>query len=493
MSPSEHIPLSSIPFPDERHTLHRPLHSVIRRNPVTVAPDNPLRQALEIMNAQRIGSVVVVDPANGKPLGVFTLRDLLVRVALEKFNLEQPVANVMSGGNLVTLTGQATAYQAGLLMARHGLHRILVVDDDGRLLGLVSQGDLFALERAGVKEVSGDIRAAHDLVALQHAAQETQRLAASMLDQGVGAEQLTHFISTLNDLLTIRIIELTESEFNLPKVEWCWLAFGSEGRFEQTLSTDQDNGIIFAVAEDGAHDTDELRQAFLPFARAVNEKLDACGFPLCKGNVMASNPELCLSLEEWQSKFGSWLHAAHPQALLNATIYFDFRPLYGAEALAERLRTWLLERTGEANLFLRFMAGNALHVELPLGLIRDFVYEKNGEFPHTLELKASGSRPFVDAARIFALAAGVRQTGTAQRLRAVAEKMRLGREDVAAIIEGFYFILLLRLRHQQEGGDESGANRIDPDQLNELERTILKEAFKQAKKLQSRLQLDFRL
>jgi CBS domain-containing protein len=493
MSPSEHIPLSSMAFPAEHHTLHRPLLSVIRRDPVTVAPDSTLRVALETMNEQRIGSVVVVDPGSGKPLGVFTLRDLLVRVALDNCDFAQPISNVMSGGELISLKGQATAYQAGLLMARHGLHRILVVDDDGRLLGLVSQGDLFALERAGVKEVSGDIRAARDLPALQHAAQETQRLAASMLDQGVGAEQMAHFISTLNDLLTIRIIELTETEFALPKVEWCWLAFGSEGRYEQTLSTDQDNGIIFVTANGDAGATESLRQAFLPFARAVNEKLDACGFPLCKGNVMASNPELCLSLEEWQTKFSSWLHAAHPQALLNATIYFDFRALYGVESLSEELRDWLLARAGEANLFLRFMAENALQVELPLGFIRDFVYDKNGDFPHTIELKASGSRPFVDAARIFALAAGVRQTGTAQRLRAVAEKMRLGREDVAAIIEGFYFILLLRLRHQQEGGDESGANRIDPDQLNELERTILKEAFKQAKKLQSRLQLDYRL
>jgi CBS domain-containing protein len=477
----------------EQASLHRPLLSVVRRNPVTVAPTSSVRLALATMNEHRVGSVIVVDPDSDKPLGVFTLRDLLVRVVLDRCDLEQPISTVMSGGELITLKAQSTAYQAGLLMARHGLHRILVVDDDGRLLGLVSQGDLFALERAGVKEVSGDIQAAADLPALQHAAQETRRLAVSMLDQGVGAEQLTHFISTLNDLLTIRIIELTEVEFVLPEVEWCWLAFGSEGRYEQTLSTDQDNGIIFAAADNDPAGTESLRRSFLPFARAVNEKLDACGFPLCKGNVMASNPALCLSLAEWRTKFSSWLHAADPQALLNATIYFDFRALYGAESLSEGLRDWLLARTGDANLFLRFMAQNALDVHLPLGVIRDFVYDNNGTFPHTLELKASGSRPFVDAARIFSLAAGVRQTGTAQRLRAVAEKMRLGREDVAAIIEGFYFILLLRLRHQQAGGDEAGANRINPDQLNELERYILKEAFKQARKLQSRLQLDFRL
>jgi CBS domain-containing protein len=489
----ERFTMSSLALSGGEHSLQRPLASLIRRLPVVVGPDEPLRQALVLMSEAKIGSIVVTDAGGGKPLGVFTLRDLLVRVALDSCNLEQPIRQVMSDGDLVTLKGQATGYQAGLLMARHGVHRVLVVDDDGRLLGLVSQGDLFALERAGVQEISGEIRSARDLATLQHAAAETRRLAGDMLEQGLGAEPLTHFISTLNDLLTIRIIELTATEFELPQVEWCWLAFGSEGRFEQTFSTDQDNGLIFAAAGAGAAEIEALRQLFLPFAKTVNERLDACGFPLCQGKVMASNPELCLSLEEWQGKFSNWLHAAVPQALLNATIYFDFRPLFGADALAEALSRWLLGHIAGASLFLRFMADNALRVRLPLGIVRDFAYDESKEFPHTIDLKASGSRPFVDAARIFALATGVPQTGTAQRLRAVADKMRLGGDDVAAIIEGFYFIQLLRLRNQRGAAGTRGANRIDPAKINELDRHILKEAFRQARKLQRRLQLDYRL
>jgi CBS domain-containing protein len=485
--------MSSLPLAGDQHSLQRPLASLIRRPPVVVAPDAPLRQALALMNEAKIGSIVVAAADSGKPLGLFTLRDLLVRVALDTCDLDQPIRQVMSGGDLISLNARATGYQAGLLMERYGVHRVLVVDDDGRLLGLVSQGDLFALERAGVKEISSEIRAAHDLAALQHAATETRRLAGDMLDQGLGAEHLTHFISTLNDLLTIRIIELTTADFELPRVEWCWLAFGSEGRYEQTFSTDQDNGLIFAATGASAPEIEAMRQLFLPFAKAVNDKLDACGFPLCQGNVMASNPDLCLSLEEWEGKFSSWLHAGDPMALLNATIYFDFRALYGAEALAESLRAWLLGHAGGANLFLRFMADNALRIRLPLGLIRDFAFDESKEFPRTIDLKGSGSRPFVDAARIFALASGVSQTGTAQRLRAVAEKMRLGGEDVAAIVESFYFIQLLRLRNQRGASGPAGANRIDPARINELDRHILKEAFRQAKKLQGRLQLDYRL
>ncbi|MFA6443638.1 MAG: putative nucleotidyltransferase substrate binding domain-containing protein, partial [Sterolibacterium sp.] len=260
------------------------------------------------------------------------------------------------------------------------------------------------------------------------------------------------------------------------------------------FSTDQDNGIIFEAPDHEGERTDALRQAFLPFAQAVNRKLDACGFTLCKGNIMAGNPELCLSLTEWRDKFSSWLHAASPQALLNASIFFDLRPIFGADSLADTLREWLLARTGGASLFLRFMAGNAMLAPPPLGIVRDFVYQKNREFPHTIDLKAYGSRPFVDAARIFALANGISHTSTVQRLRAVAERMEFARDDVAAMVEGFYFIQQLRLRHQQVGGTTpDSANRIDPDQLNELHRHVLKQAFKQARRLQQKLQLDYRL
>ena len=139
------------------------------------------------------------------------------------------------------------------------------------------------------------------------------------------------------------------------------------------------------------------------------------------------------------------------------------------------------------------MAENAVKAAPPLGVIRDFVFDKSEEFPRTLDLKAFGSRPFVDAARILALANGVGETGTTQRLRAVAEKANLGREDIHAIIDGFFFIQQLRLRIQRDGSPAGQANRVDPDQLNELDRHVLKEAFKQARKLQGRLQLDYRL
>jgi len=473
-----------------RPTLHSQLAAMIKRKPVTATPESSLREAVLAMSENRVGSIVVVEPESGRPIGIFTLRDLLHKVAAKSCDLDQMVMSVMSGSNLLMLNWRSSVYQAALVMARHGVHHVIVVDAAGKLAGIVSQEDIYELQSGGGKAISGAIRGARDLDGLIAAAEDIRRLAQRTLAEGGAAEPLTQMISTLNDHLSVRLIELTRAEFELPKLPWCWLAFGSEGRYEQTLSTDQDNGLVFACPDGEA---DAARQAFLPFAAEVNRRLDACGFPLCKGNVMASNPELCLSVNEWHRRFGGWLRSTTPQALLDASIYFDFRPIYGDEDLAEELSDWLRKHVPGATLFLRFMAENALRARPPLGLFRDFSFDANKEFPRTIDLKASGARLFVDVARILALANGIAETGTPQRLRAAAEMGKIGRDDVGAIVDAFFFLQQLRLRVQQEGAPMGLANRVDPARLNELDRFVLKEALKQAKKLQGRIQMDYRL
>lgn len=272
----------------------------------------------------------------------------------------------------------------------------------------------------------------------------------------------------------------------------CWMALGSEGRFEQTLNTDQDNALIFTVP--AGMTADGVRELMLPIARRINETLALCGFPLCSGNVMASNPQWCLSLEEWKQRFADWITNGTPEALLHSSIFFDFRSLYGAHALADDLRLWLSRVASDNNRFLHQLAENAMSIRPPLGLVRDFVVGKE----HTLDLKLNGITPFVDAARIFSLAAGVSQTSTLQRLRASAAKLKIHPTEVEAWIDAFLFIQVLRMRHHDEGreqglSDEQLDNRIDPEALHELDRRILKEAFRQARKLQARLALEYHL
>jgi CBS domain-containing protein len=301
------------------------------------------------------------------------------------------------------------------------------------------------------------------------------------------------YVTVLNDRLCQRVIEVVRKRHQWEHISWCWLGFGSEGRFEQTFSTDQDNGIIFSPHD--AATPEEVRARLLPFAREVNEALDACGFRWCKGNVMASNPELCLSVEEWRAKMGGWLQNWEPKALLDATIYFDFRPLYGDATLATGLHQWVLERTRAYPNFLRQMAQNAMQAKPALGTLRDFATDDVPNAPHSIDLKAYGVRLFVDVARIYALAQALPQTNTVERLRAAGPAVRMSAAEIAATVEAFLFIQHLRLRHQASRDDltDAVANRIDPDSLNELDRHILKESLRMARKLQKRLALEYQL
>jgi CBS domain-containing protein len=341
-------------------------------------------------------------------------------------------------------------------------------------------------------EIRRTIARGESVPALADAARDIRQLAAHMLQQGAATEQLTEIVSTLNDAVTRRLIVLERGHHGIADLDWCWLAFGSEGRFEQTLATDQDNGFIFADVEGGT--PDRMRERFLPFAQAVNRGLDACGFPLCKGNIMAGNPQWCLSLSEWQAAFARWSDHTDPRALLNATIFFDFRPLYGSDELADALRARLTALTGNNLRFLRQLAQQALETHPPLGLLRDFQVEDAEGYPHTIDLKKSGTRVFVDAARVMALATGTTRSGTAERLRIAGARLNMNEDEISSAIEAFFFIHMLRLKNQLSSAGNPGAhNRINPDLLNGIDRRILKESFRQARKLQSRLALDYQL
>ena len=477
----------------EQQSLASPLSSIVRRSPVTCTPETTVREVLKVMHELHVGSMVAVD-ANNKPLGILTLPDVLERIALPQIDLDQAVLGIMST-KLQTLPPQSLAHEAALLMAKHGFRHVLVVEN-GRLVGLVSEKDLFALQRVGLRQIGTTIRHAETVEVLRQGAADIRSMAHNMMAQGVAPEQLTQFISTFNDLLTVRVVELECKASGIVGTPLhdglCWMALGSEGRFEQTLNTDQDNAIIFKVPE--GMTADQVREKLLPIARRINETLDQCGFPLCKGEIMASNPKWCLSLEEWKRAFSSWISGGSPEALLHATIFFDFRSLYGEHHLADDLRGWLSRVAIDNSRFLHMLAENALRNRPPLGVVRDFVVGKG----NTIDLKLTGITPFVDAARIFSLAAGAPQTNTIQRLRASAEKLRLDPSELDAWIDALLFIQVLRMRHHDEvsaqgAGDNELDNLIDPEKLNELDRRILKEAFRQARKLQARLAMEYHL
>jgi CBS domain-containing protein len=306
---------------------------------------------------------------------------------------------------------------------------------------------------------------------------------------GLDGAVASRLISAFNDLLTAKIVQLTARRHHLPPVAWCWLALGSEGRHEQTFLTDQDNGLIFNATS--VQEAAAMRQLFLPFAQEVNQHLAECGFALCSGKIMAGNPEWCLSLDEWRERFINWVRRPEPVALLNASIFFDLQPLFGELALGEQLRTLLLSLTVATPSFQHLMAANALAAEVPLSFRGEVVVDDDA----SIDMKKYGSRIFVDAARIFALTSGVRAVNTTERLREAGAAIGLQAGEIAAVNAAFSQILRLRLSQQIEAsanGEVAGYG-LKPAALNDIDRAILREALKQAKRLQQRLKLNYAL
>ncbi|MQT55080.1 MULTISPECIES: putative nucleotidyltransferase substrate binding domain-containing protein [unclassified Pseudomonas] len=473
-----------------QYSLNTRLGELAMRHPVTCSPQTALREAVRLMHEQQVGSIVIVNEHKA-PLGIFTLRDLRQVVANGIEEFDQAIDAHMTAGPFY-LSPDHSAFDAAIAMTeRHIAHVCLVKEQ--RLCGVVSERDLFSLQRVDLVHLARTIRHAPRLDTLINLRGEISQLVERMLAHGASSTQITHIITLLNDHTVCRVIELVLAERGDPGVAFTWLCFGSEGRREQTLHTDQDNGILFEAKD--AAETAEIRQRLLPIAQQINHHLAACGFTLCKGNIMAGNPELCLSRAEWARRFSAFIREATPQNLLASSIYFDLRAVWGDEQGCQHLRRTILTQVADNRLFQRMMADNALRHRPPVGRFREFVLERKGGDKATLDLKVQGLGPFVDGARLLALAHGVEAINTLERLRQLTTLGVIEPLDGAAYEEAYHFIQQTRMQqHQlQTRQNRPYSNRVDPDQLNQLDRRILREALRQAQRLQSSLALRYQL
>ena len=486
---NQQVQLRAVETLGAQYSLDTRLGELAMRQPIGCAPQTPLRDAVRMMHEQHVGSIVVLDPAD-KPLGIFTLRDLR-RVVADGVDLAQPIDNLMTRDPF-HLAPDASAFDAAIAMTERHIAHVCLVEHE-KLCGVISERDLFSLQRVDLVHLARTIRHAGKVETLAGLRSDIRLLVDRMLAHGASSTQITHIVTLLNDHTVCRVIELTLEDMGDPGIPFTWLCFGSEGRREQTLHTDQDNGILFEA--ENASEAAATRERLLPIAREINQRLAQCGFTLCKGNIMAGNPELCLSREEWSRRFAGFVLEATPENLLGSTIYFDLRAIWGPDEGCEQLREELLGRIANNSLFQRMMAENALRHRPPVGRFRDFVVARSGADKDTLDLKVQGLTPFVDGARLLALANGISAVGTLERLRALITKGVIEALDGAAYEEAYHFIQQTRMQqHQLQARDELPySNRVDPDHLNHLDRRILRESFRQAQRLQSSLAMRYQL
>ncbi len=272
-------------------------------------------------------------------------------------------------------------------------------------------------------------------------------------------------------------MEISEKKYGQPPVPYCWIAFGSEGRKEQTFKTDQDNAIIYA--DTTPEEEDRVKKYFSDFTIFVRDSLIKCGFPLCPADYMASNPKWCQPLKVWKKYFSNWISTPTADAVLNSVTFFDFRPVYGETELSDTLRDFLISMLKGQKVFLGYLANMAIKNRPPIGFLKTFVVEKSGEHKDELNLKVKGIAPLIDIVRLFALEKGIKETSTLERINVLRDKHTMVQEYADELEQAFEFIMLLRIQNQYEQikTGRTPDNFINPNKLSNLEKKSLKEAF----------------
>lgn len=468
----------------EEQSLETTLGQLNLRLPVAVTPDTPLSGALAAMHERHIGSVVVVDGA-GATVGILTRHDILERVTLAQTSLAAPISQVMTAP-VRTLTVRDTAQDAALLMTRHAIRHVPVTQD-GRVVGLVSERDLFAMQRLSLKCLTTAIRAARDVDELAQIGRDIRRFARDLIGQGVAARQLTQLVSHLNDALTEHLVRMLARDHAVDLEHACWLAFDSEGRAEPTIITNQSNGLLF-----WSDAPERDRPLWLEFARRVNEALVRCGYLPNSGSVMAGNPYYCLTAEEWGRRFGDWMARGNADDLLQTAVCFDLRPLVGQADLIRPLRDLIARKAAGLPTFIERLALNSVRSRPPLNWLGS-IETREVEGRPAIDLKLSGTAIFVDVARLYALAHGIPQTGTRERFEALGTLLNVPPDESQAWAAGFEYLQMLRLQvqiaHPQAAPER--ANMVDVGTLNDIDRRTLKETFRVAARLQQNVERGY--
>lgn len=444
---------------------------LVARAPVTAPPDLPVREAARLMTRERVSSLLVTE--NGALQGIVTDRDLRTRCVAAGCDGSTPLRQVMTQSPL-TVSRFASAFEALMTMSHRRIHHLPVVDGS-ELHGLVSTHDLLRAQATNPLYLADRVERCGSIEALRATVAEVRELHLQLVAAHASARQLGQAVTSVCDAVTRRLVDLAIERLGPPPVPFAWIATGSQGRSELTLSSDQDNAIVledaFLDAEHGGY--------FAALARDVNEGLHQAGYVRCPGNVMASNPAWRQPLARWRQYFGDWLRHTDHKTVTLAVNFLDMRTVWGDDGLRRQLMAAILPEAAAAKVFLAYLAAHALGNAPPLGFFRGFVVARTGEHEGMVDMKKRGLLPIVDLARVYSVGAALDVVPTQQRLRAAAAEGSLTHEGAELLDHAFELIWTLRARCQSEQlrRGEPGDNFVAPEALTAMERRHLKDAF----------------
>ena len=457
------------------------VEDLMAKEPIYIGSAATIGEAAGLMTERNVSSLIIID--DSKLIGILTDRDLRRRVLAKGRGPEMPVAEVMTPDPL-TVDPSMLAFEAMLLMAERRYHHLPVADQSG-VVGMVVLGDLMRTLHTDPVYATANLSRKHTVEDIAEVAGNARRVVGRFIERGVSADEVSRLLTVTADAVARRLLVLAEEKLGPPPVPYCFVVLGSQGRREMGMASDQDNALIlgndYRGAEHGAY--------FAELSDAVCKALDECGYPLCPGDMMASNPQWRMTLSQWETTFHGWVTAPGPDALLHAQTFFDIRGIHGDQQLVDDLRRSYVPIAANAKRLQAHLAKLATFREPPLGFFRGLVLEKGGSHANTLDIKKGGTAAVVQMARVFAVEAGLPQVGTRERLTAAAGAGTVSRQGAADLHDAFEFLTNIQLQHQEaavNAGREPD-NHVNPKELSRLDREHLRDAFSVIRRMQQGL------
>jgi CBS domain-containing protein len=464
--------------------------SIEPKKMLTCRSDTTIYRAAQKMTDHSLSYIFIQDE-DGNYLGYITDITLRAVVLAQKIATDLEVSSIMEAP-IISVTEDTPIYEAIFLMFRERL-RYLVVERAGNYIGVLSRNRLMTNKSLSPFTFVQSIKSAQSIEELKAKWKEVPGMVYQLLERGVRAEIVNQVITSVSDSIAVNVIETVLAEKGEPPAKFAFIALGSEGRKEQTLKTDQDNGIVYEDTYNNSREN--VRAYFLDFAALVSEYLDYIGFSFCKGGFMAKNPKWCHSLSHWKENYTTWINNPTIESVNFLATFFDSRIIYGDEGLIFNLRDSVAADLEQASSRFYFnLTENALKFEVPLSIFNNFKTTKQ-DGKEVINIKRAMT-PVVDLVRIYALKHKIFTTNnTGERLAHLYEQDLFRKGEYFELLQAYYYMMALRLKRQaktiirQQGEPD---NFIEPKKLTKIEQVTLKEVFKVVNDFQLKIKIEFK-
>jgi len=461
---------------------------LISRLPVMIQDNATAQEAARLMTENDVSSVLLLKPGNDEDsdrvfsdadgqqwllTGMITDKDLRQRIIAAGASGQTPLS-IISHGKLITIQSDESVNESMLTRLRDNIQRLPELHRR-RLVGVVHLSDSVRYETNNSVYLVNNIFNRTSVKALARLTPEVRASFVRLVDEGATSRMIGGAMSSVGRSLMRRLVEFAEADLGPPPIPYCIMVHGSLARNDQSITTDQDNAMVLH----DSFDPERHDEYFRELARRVSDGLDACGYPYCKGGVMATNDPWRQPLARWKRYFRDWIAKPDPQRLLHSSIFFDLDAVHGEERFVEELQDLIATRAKASPLFLAALARNALGRTPPLGLFRTFVLEQDGRHNNAINIKRRGIAPLNDVIRVHALGVGSGAQNGFERLDDISRAGALPAGQTDKLSYALEFLSMVRMRHQAHDikNDHEPDNAVQPEHVSDVERHNLKEAF----------------